>query len=1184
MRRIVALAGLLAWGPATGAAQEPSLDFLDVPARPLGAERERVSPRPAATRGLAELEGELRRFSTRSRGYRRTVDALLRRRERERRRGILARYASGVREERRLVGRRQEEAIEHLSRFVRRHPNEPRHTPNALLRLAELLVERATQEGREASALARTIEATRRIVVDFPSYANRDRAAYLLGWALSEAGRVREGVAAWRSEVCGNRFAYPPSAAPVSEPEAPVVHPALVAPASAQPREEDIYAGCRPSASPLAAEMWLRIGEVHFDASQLPGAIDAYRHVAEHPEDRLFAFGLYKLAWSHYRASHYARAVERFGEVVERSDEELRRTGRAGSELREEALQYIALTLAHDDWNEDGRPDHTQGGAHPLERLEDGSLWPRDRAWAPEIYRRVGEVLFEQAHADEAILAWRLRLSSFPASCGTPDVYLSIVRAHRQLGDEESALVALTELTEHVGPEAEWRAESCPGETERADRLVRSALASTARIHHRRAQRLRERARVEGSGSLASANAVYGVAVRTYRRFLVTYPDAEESYDLAFDLADALYWSGRWEEAAQAYREVRDSPLSDRHFARATRRVVESEARRLEADVASGRVTVREDPADAPTEVPEALRRLARAREIYLRWVSPERDEERVRDAYAFNNAVVVMRYGFFEEARRRFGRIFRARCRGPRASELGRDAWRAMRDLAARREEFGELERLASAWREQSCTFSPESSSDTACEDRESPAWEVCDLEARVRFRRLRDEAGALDGEDRRAAENVAARLVNTVDRTPQHEQSPAALFLAAQILDQRARRPASAVRVYQRIVDRVAPTDPALESIVAEAHFQLARAAERSFDYEEALASYAMVIDSERFARSTDPTMAQRRRDAMVNCALLTSRLGRHRDASAAWMRAADVLPGSEGHEARLRAVEASLRSGDGAGAARLLAGAGEDRTVRAHWLRARVAGARGDDAARVAALSASVEAFRAEPRRADLSIASRAALALADTRRDATVLGRIDPGQRRTFEAYVAELMRQIETQSETIAPAVRAYADVIEIERVQESVAALHRQGALYEALVRAVLGARFELPQDLRRRLRRAGASSSEALRAQLEDRVRARLDELVRPVECRAVERYAEAARRASRASLPTVDADRAAERLRAYGDDRVLSCLAAAHEADPSVPAGRPEELRRVRRGLHLAPPGRVAPGALSE
>src|SRR5690606_5866580 len=110
-----------------------------------------------------------------------------------------------------------------------------------------------------------------------------------------------------------------------------------------------------------------------------------------------------------------------------------------------------------------------------------------------------------------------------------------------------------------------------------------------------------------------------------------------------------LYWSGRYEEAAEAYDAIVRSRFDDRLMARAARRVVESLTRALEAEVASGALALREHPpalaggAVTAEAVPAALQRVARAREIYVRWV--EHDEEGVRDAYAFNNAALLYRY-----------------------------------------------------------------------------------------------------------------------------------------------------------------------------------------------------------------------------------------------------------------------------------------------------------------------------------------------------------------------------------------------------------------------------------------------------------------------------------------------------------------------------------------------------------
>lgn len=1179
----LALAIATALATSGARAQAPSLAFLDVPPRPRPAAR---APGAEAARGLDELEGELTRFGDRVRDYRTTVDELLSRRARERRRAVQARYDAAVARERAEEGRTRAEAIARLEEFVRRHPQEPRHTPSALLRLADLYVERAYEAPGETLELSDAIAASRRLVDGFPASLHRERGAYLLGWALGESGRGREAIAVWRHLVCEDQF---PSPQPAPEPEEEAPHPALSSPDAPRP-EPDPYAACRPSTSPLAAEVWLRIGEQHFDAAELAAAIGAYRRVTEHPEDRLFAFGLYKLAWSEYRASRYADAIEHFAQVVQRSDDELRRTGHAGSDLREEALQYVALTLAHDDWDEDGRPDHAAGGSHPLERLEDGSLWPRDRPWSPEVYRRVGEVLFEQAHPDEAIVAWRLRLSGYPPGCDTPAIYLAIVRATRQLGDEDAALATLSELAREVAEDERWRAEACPGQARRAVSLARAALTSAARIRHRRAQRLRERAVVDGDARLAAeARAEYGRAIDDYRRFLASHPRDEEAYAIAYDLADALFWSERFDEAALAYAEVRDSPLDGRRFAEAARRVAESLARSAER---AGVILPATD-APTPTAVPEALQAVARAREIYVRWVSPGEDLEHVRDAFAFNNALLVQRYGFAEEARRRFGAVFRARCRGPRASSVGLDAFRALLEDAAAREDAARVEALGAELRQRRCTFAPDGppvldrGDCDECIARRLPV-----LEAAAELRRLSDAARAIadlpDAAARAArATSIAARLVAFVDRHPGHEEAPQALQLAARLLDQEAARHDVARRVYQRIVDQVAPDgDPAHEDVVAEAHFALARAASRAFDYERALASYATIAESARFARSTEPSMVQRRRDALVNAALLTTRLGRHADAARAWTRAAEVLPAGQAREARLRAAEATLEAGDAATASRLLdewlrAG---PATVHAHALRARAAEARGDERRRLESYASALAAYRAAPERADLATATRAALAIADARRAAAGDGSVAPGRQRSAEAFVAELGRQIVAESARLRPVLDAYGEVVSLGDATGRVVALHRQGRVYEGMVRTVLAVRFELPTDVARALRRAPAARREEVREQLQDTLRSQLDERARPVECLAIERYVLAARLARRASLPIPEAAAARARLAAYGEERVRECADAAHARDPTFAPYTPGELDPVRAGRHSAPPADVGPGRLEE
>lgn len=1166
----LATCAVLALGPSRLAAQD--LSFLDVPPRPRPA---RPAPSAAQRRGLGEIEGELTRFDERGQGYRQTVDALLARRGRQERRAVLQRYASALRDERRLAARARRRAIADLEAFVAQHPDEPRHAPGALLRLAELYVERALDAAPpgEAPDLEPAVRAARRVVVSFPGDPRRDRAAYLLGWALAETGRSDEAVEVWRAALCPGRFAYP------APPRDAASHPALAvggrAPASLS---RGPYAACvAPHPSPLAAEMWLRIGEHHFDAAELDAAISAYRRVVAEPDHRLFAFGLYKLAWSHYRAAHYPEAVERFSALVRYSDRVLRTTGEAGSELRDEAMQYLALTLAYDDWDEDGRPDHTAGGPHPLERLEDARLWPHDAPFAAEVYRRVGDVLFELGHPDEALVAWQMRLARFAGGCDDADVRLAIARAHRQLGDETAATRALEELARGATASREGR---CADAAARTEALARRALVETARSHHRRGQALRQRALLEQDDDLlAQAREAYGAAIALYGRLLARAPSHPDSYQLAYDRADALFWSERYGEAARAYASVRDSPFDDRLFARAARRVVESLKRQPGAALTREEPSLR-DGRPHPLAIPESLQPAARAREIYVRWVRPEEDDEGVRDAYAFNNAILLYVYGHWTPARARLRGLFEARCRGPEASEVGLEAWRALRAMAAETRDVAALEALTRDLRARQCTFQPDGPPvlSTECDAPGSLACEVPALEAQLVFARLSEEAAALDATPDRgargsAAESIAARLIATVDRAPTHPQAPAALLLAARLLDQQARRPQAAAAIYQRIVDHVAPDRPELEEVVAEAHFQLARAAQRAFDYERALSGYRTIAGSSRFARSSAPTMLQRRRDAEVNAALLTARLGRHLESAAAWTRAAALLPPSEAREAQLRAAAETLRGGRAEEAAAALerwtrAGG----TTEAFALLAEARAALGQEAGRERALAQALEAHRAG-RGPDRRRAAEAALALARARDQDAPARPLAPGVRPTTAALVETLRAEVDRELARARPVLEAYEDAIGVGDPEARVTALERQGAVYEALVRGVLGARIELPRDLGRRLRRASSDVRDEARAQLEDATRAALEARVRPLECLAVQRYVLSARLATRASLPTLAAHRATERLAAYGEERVRECVAEAAARDPGFDPYRRGELDRARAGVHPDP-----------
>ena len=56
---------------------------------------------------------------------------------------------------------------------------------------------------------------------------------------------------------------------------------------------------------------------------------------------------------TYFRDDQYDRAINGFRELVEWSDAQSETTGQAGSELRAEAILYIANSLQEEDWDGD---------------------------------------------------------------------------------------------------------------------------------------------------------------------------------------------------------------------------------------------------------------------------------------------------------------------------------------------------------------------------------------------------------------------------------------------------------------------------------------------------------------------------------------------------------------------------------------------------------------------------------------------------------------------------------------------------------------------------------------------------------------------------------------------------------------------------------------------------------------
>jgi tetratricopeptide (TPR) repeat protein len=1130
------------------------------------------APSQEQLEALRVMEEEVGAFTERATEYRARVDGIVKREYRRRRLRLDETYETQIAEEERLQQQARLDAIRYFEEFLRRYPADTTYTPDAIFRLAELYFEQSYTEYLAATDVfqaevarveaaggtappeppkdySKTIELYRRLIAEWPNYRHIDGAYYLLGYCLNETAHEEEARLAWLAMVCHNHFQYQqpteaqpgsdePGQPPPDEPE----HPSqTLGQEDGEPAVEEVFvdpfAGCEPVVpdSTFIAETWLRVGEYHFEYDYsthgLDLAISAYRKVLPLTNSPYYDKALYKLAWAYYRADRYPEAVQHFSLLVDYADSRREQTGRTGSELRIEAIQYLGFSFSEDDWNGDSSPDPETG----IQRIQQAQLMPQDRVWTPEVYIQLGDIYLDQAKYPEAIAIYALVLRRWPLHQQAPRLQEQIATAHQRNNEFEAAIAARGQLANY-GEESQWAAANVehPEALRQASELAENALIDTAIHYHRTAQALRQRGVVETNPELLRrAQENYNLAATAYRAYITRFPNSPNAYELNYNLADALFYSDQWLAAHEEYTRVRDSNLDDRFLLDSAFAAVKALEQYTDAQIASGALQVRQAPPDptpgtpptvAPIPIPELLVKLNTARDAYIRRVGAQRDRENRIPGFAYQTAQVMYRYGHWDEAKARFADIFERYCT---THEGGVFSWQNLVNMAGALNQTEEAERLARMQAERRCSFAGGAA--VQCGGQTCPAGQICQGERCVaagelgsqvltaaQFRHAMDKfAEAERTQNNTLYEQAAEMLVQAVGSTPRHPEAAKALNNAA-VAYERVNRYESATRLYERIVTEYPDSD-----FVDNALFRTAFNYSRFFEFERAVESYRLLADSPRFRQSTH------RRDAILNSAIILEGMQQYERAASYYQQFSTMAPNeNEAAEAAFKAADMSFRRRAWPDA------------VRAYrdFLR-RFGGVRGDSAAFVVkanwniaealresrqnreysrALADTIEAFRrtgAQPGTESAEYAAHARFIIVEEQLGDYERLAIRGGGAKLKQSVEAKLKRAREMETE--------YGTVKNFRRPEWTVAAQYRIGYLYERAAKALLEA--PVPAEVTR------------LGPEAEDIYRGQIQENVTPMEERAVREYQVAVEAAREGAIQNEWTIQALERLNAY-------------------------------------------------
>lgn len=827
------------------------------------------APTPAAAPGgvspeMIELAEEMASFEKEIADYRKDVAKLVEQQFALKKVEVQQKYDAAVSKFVEEERKRREEAILRFEEFLNRYPDHPQYTPDALFRLAELHFEKAYDgyldaleqyegdlkrfdagEMPEPPSEPRqdyrsTISLFDRLLGRWPENRNADGAMYLKGYCLKEMGEDKPALDQFTTLV----EKYPDSK--------------------------------------FIPEAWLRIGEYFFDYNDLPKAIDAYSKVLAYKDTPFYDKALYKLAWTYYRNDQYDDAIKRFKALVEYSDEQAAKTGAKGSDLRAEAIQYLAISLQEEDWDGDGRPDDDAGFNRALRYLTG------DKPYEVEVLKGIAQIYFDNSKYEESIEATRFLIKKFPNNPENPALSQNVIVAYERLRRFDDAFAERDTLARSYGEGSAWH-EANRANTEvirNAEKLVEGALITAAQYHHTRAQALKEEAKSGKVEAEDEAIKEYKLAAVAYDNYLRKYPTSENAYELGFFYAECLFYSFRFGEAATQYETVRDSSLGTKYQELAGFSAILSHEATVKQDIDNGKIESRPSLLNQPIEntaakatgdkpvgdgtesirviepepIPPVVMKLVEARVGYVEKGLKDPADAGKLPRVAYKAGEVFYEYKHYDEARKWFAFVVE---KYPQEKV----AYFAANNII-------QTYRAANDWDNMKLWAGKLSAANIGSDaERTVLAEQIRKLETGAAFK----QAEALFNDKKYEA--AALKYVELVDKDAKNKFADKALNNAAVAFEQ-VRRFESATNTYQRIYQEYPQSEFASEAL-----FRVAVNSERFFDYDRAISSHLLLM--EKYPAS------EHRSESLLQAAELQEETQQYQRAAANFEKYADMFP---------------------------------------------------------------------------------------------------------------------------------------------------------------------------------------------------------------------------------------------------------------------------------------------------
>jgi cellulose synthase operon protein C len=285
-------------------------------------------------------------------------------------------------------------------------------------------------------------------------------------------------------------------------------------------------------------EAQFRRGELLFSAQKYSAAQAAYGAViAIGPASGFYRQSLYKHGWALFKQGDSDKSLDSFGGVLDsvlvlpqdtRKLVEVDTLSRPNRELAEDTFRVMSITFSYGDGAKMVDEFVRHRGARPYDYL---------------LYWRLGDLLTEKQRYTDAADTYRAFVARDRDNEKAPLLQMQAIDAYRQGGFGQLVLQGKKEFVENYGfGTGFWRGR---------DRLtqpvvtaqLKTNLKDVAQYYHAQAQRTKN-------------VADYQEAAKWYRGYLTSFPGDPDSSVTNFLLADTLFESRQYLDAAQEYERT----------------------------------------------------------------------------------------------------------------------------------------------------------------------------------------------------------------------------------------------------------------------------------------------------------------------------------------------------------------------------------------------------------------------------------------------------------------------------------------------------------------------------------------------------------------------------------------------------------------------------------------------------